>query len=369
MLRLFLKDESMKSWLLYGGMIGAGLLALFGGSRWFSSDEPAEPADSLSEVSQFSELEVVAPQAVPAPTAPARLKLNLPPHQPLSLLKTVEQVLIQKMPDGDRMSHSSLELQVAITLEEKAPDGSQLLSILYNRVRYRQDIAGRSFLFDSTVPSGPLPIEALPYKGLVGNGFSFWVGKDHRIRKSVGFAEFLKRAVREVPPAHQQRVLQAFSDLADESVANFVDDSLEFLPPQADVREEATWTRERHLEKPIPLLLRNQCTLRRLTEQFAEVEIAGTIAPHHTLAPPMAQAGDLQVIVRGGHSQGRCEIDRATGLPLHSEIKRFVDMEVRLADGRKFDQQKITTTTIRVQQSSASASGVIHAGAEFPANH
>ena len=77
-------------------------------------------------------------------------------------------------------------------------------------------------------------------------------------------------------------------------------------------------------------------------------------------------AGDLQVLVRGGRSKGHCEIDRKTGLPLHCEIKRRIDMEVQLADGRHFDQQKITTTTIRLfpQQSSPLANRIIPASAQ-----
>ncbi len=375
MLRLFLKDENMKTWLLYGGMIGAGLLALFGGSRWFSSDDPPEPAETLSEAAQFSELENIAPTEPPAPQArtepAARLQLNLPPGQPLPLWKSVEQVLIQKTPDGDRLSHSSLQLEATIRLEEKTPDGSQLVSVVYNRVRYRQDLAGRSFAFDSTVPSGPLPVEALPYQGLVGNGFSFWIGKDHRILKPVGFADFLKRCIRDVPPAQQQRVQASFSETTDEGVANFIDDSLGFLPPNPEVEVESSWTRERQVAKPVPLLLSSRCTLRRLTPQFAEVDIAGTIAHPKSFSPEAWPAGDLQVIVRGGHSKGRCEIDRQTGLPLHAEIKRFVDMEVRLASGQTFDQQKITTTTIRLfpRETSPAPSGVVPASAEFPARN
>ncbi len=193
----------MKTWLIFGGMILAGCLALFGGSRWFSADPSLEDAESLrdlaGDVAPLVEVENVSPPKPAALKPPMRLELHLPAHQPLPLLKTVEQVLIQKTQQGEQMSHSSLELAVTMQLEEKAADGSQLLSVVYNRVRYRQDVAGRTFVFDSSVPSGRLPVEALPYKGLVGNGFSFWIGKDHRIIKPVGFADFLKRCIREVP--------------------------------------------------------------------------------------------------------------------------------------------------------------------------
>ncbi len=360
----------MKTWLVMAGLVGVGCVALFSGSDFFSSAPENLEEEDLAEASPFAGLDDVNPQALKpqTPVATARLELQLPLNQPLPLLKTVEQVLIQKTKDGDRKSHSSLELTVTMRLQEQAQDGSQLLSVVYNRVRYRQDVAGKTFVFDSTVPSGQLPVEALPYKGLVGNGFSFWIGKDNRIIKPVGFADFLKRCIREVPPDQQQRVLLAFSDAADEGVANFVDDSIGFLPLNPTVKEEDTWNREQRLAKPIPLFLNSQCTLKRLTDQFAEVDIDGTIATTKTFGPLGQSPGDVQVIVRGGRSKGHSEIDRKTGLPLHSEIKRYVDMTVKLADGDQFDQQKITTTTIRLfPQQSRGQSPVIHAGAESPA--
>jgi len=354
----------MKTWWMLAGMVVIGGLALFGG--FGSSDDAPDPQEEFAEDPVLSDVEVTAPPTEPEPKSPAGLELRMPIQQPLPLLKTVEQVLVQKTPAGERISRSSLELAVTMRLEEKADDGSRLLSVVYNRVRYRQDLAGRTFVFDSTRPAERLPVEALPYKGLVGNGFSFWIGKDHRIIKPVGFADFLQRCIREVPQQERQRVLLAFSDAADEGVANFVDDSIGFLPPMPDVKEDDSWIRDRRLTKPIPLYLESQCTLKRLTEAYAEVDIDGSIAATKTFSPQNAAAADVQVIVRGGRSRGRCEIDRETGLPLHSEIKRYVDMEVQLADGQTFNQQKITTTTIRLfpQQSGPAGSGVIQVGGE-----
>ncbi len=358
----------MKTWFLLAGLLILGSLALFGGSHWFSADDVPGEEDVLQSVRDLSAEDSQKTAAAPVPKA--QLELNLPVGEPVSLLKTVEQVLIQKTPEGERTSRSSLELAVTLRLEEKADDGSRRLSVAYDRVRYRQNLAGRSFVFDSTVPSGPLPVGALPYKGLAGNGFSFWIGKDHRLLQPVGFADFLKRCLREVPPAQQRSVLMAFVEAAEEGVTDFVDDSLGFLPPTPSVGVNDAWNHERRLAGPVPLVLSTRCTLKRLTGQFAEIDLEGTITP---VKPPAASdrpGGDFKVIVRGGHSQGHCEIDRKTGLPAYGEIKRRIDMEVRLADGRHFDQQKTTTTTIRLSpqpESSEPESHVIPASAEFPA--
>ena len=194
----------MKTWFLLAGLVGLGSLALFGGSVWFSAEEVPAEEELLESVRDLSARDSQKPAAAPVPKA--RLELQLPLGEAVPLLKTVEQVLVQKTPEGERTSRSSLELAITLRLEEQAADGSRRLSVAYDRVRYRQSLAGRSFVFDSTVPSDPLPVEALPYKGLAGNGFSFWIGKDHRLLQPVGFADFLKRCLREVPPAQQRTV-------------------------------------------------------------------------------------------------------------------------------------------------------------------
>ena len=359
----------MKTWILWLGLLGAGVAAIWGGSSWFSSadNDVAVEDDLPAELLELSELsELAEPPPVPVKN---RLQLNLSLHQPVPLLKTVEQVLTQHVEAAEQVSRSSLELLVTLRLEEVAEDGSRRLGVVYNRVRYREDVAGRSFTYDSTVPATQWPVEALPYQGLVNNGFSFWIDKNHRLLRPVGFADFLKRCVKDVPPEQQQRVLLAFSNAADEGVANFIDDSLGYLPTDPNVGPGDTWEREHRLTKPIPLYLRSRCTLDKLNDQVAEIGITGSIATTKTFGPDESTpANDLRVIVRGGKAVGSCQIDLKTGLPLYSTIRRYVDMEVQLAGGRQFDQQKITTTTIRLfpQQSEASGGNVIQVSGESP---
>ena len=123
-----------------------------------------------------------------------------------------------------------------------------------------------------------------------------------------------------------------------------------FLPLASHpIMEGDTWTRERSLSRPVPLFIQNHCSLSRLTDRIADIDIAGTIATTRTFGEQrQTENGDVQVIVRGGHAHGTCRIDRETGLPLHCSVKHLLDMAVRQADGREFVQQKITTTTIRL---------------------
>ncbi|WP_166819762.1 DUF6263 family protein [Thalassoroseus pseudoceratinae] len=337
----------LNQWLLvfFCALIAGGC----GNSEEADSDQPAA-ASTLEGI----EPEISAPEPPPArtiaQTPSAVLKLNLQPGRRVPLLKTVQQTLIQKMPQGDIVNRDWLEMLVTLRLEQMTEDGRRKLSVHYERVRYQNEIGGKTISFDSDSDTGPLPAVMLPYRGLVNNGFAFWIGPDHRILKPVGFADFLKRCIRDVPPAQQEQVLNAFANSTEEGVANFVDDSIGYLP-LADhaVAAGDTWIRERSLSRPVPLFIQNHCSLSRLTDRIADIDIAGTIATTRTFGEQADHENhDVQVIVRGGHAHGSCRIDRETGLPLHASVKHLLDMAVRQADGREFVQQKITTTTIRL---------------------
>src|SRR5690606_16904531 len=111
---------------------------------------------------------------------------------------------------------SSLEMLMAITVEDVRPDGRKLFNVRYQRVRYVQEIDGERVEFDSTARPTAIPPEVAPYRRLVDNGFSFWLGPDNRIDDLVGFDEFLKRCVQDVPPARRGEVLAQFARTSSE---------------------------------------------------------------------------------------------------------------------------------------------------------
>lgn len=337
--------------------MGVTAVIAFSGCGWFGDDEGADP---------------VVPKADALPTAQVEaLELRLKVGDRFPLRKTVTQELHQASSIGPAISHTQLELLLTLTVEEVLPDRKRL-AVRYNRVKYSQDLAGDKFDVDSNRLDQNPPVAALPYLGLVDNGFAFWVGRDNQIIEPVGFPEFLERCVRAVPQTERKEVLKRFAQsTADEGVANFVDDSIGLLPYEVDgkskgtnVAEGDTWTRERRLMQPMPLYLNNRYTLRSLTPKFAEIDILGKVTPAATPKDP--EEGVVQasmkatpdVMVRGGNAFGTCTIDRSTGLPLESKVERYLEMNVRLPNGLAFEQRKRTVTTIQAfPQQTAAVSG------------
>ncbi|VAX42698.1 hypothetical protein MNBD_PLANCTO02-459 [hydrothermal vent metagenome] len=282
-----------------------------------------------------------------------QLELNLNVGDRFPLIKTVEQTLSQKVETGSNVSFSKLELLLAIEVKAVLSDGRKRLWVDYQRVQYSHDVAGEHVQYDSAKPKQHVPQAALVYQGLVGNGFAFWLGANNKITKIEKFDEFLKRCVRHAPASvRKQLLMKLYETTGDEGVANFIDDSIGLLPYFAEEKNKQTyvtigdsWKRRRQVVRPLPMYYDSLYTLRSINPRTAIIDVSGTIRPSTTMAK---KKGDkFSMTVRGGRSFGECTIDRKTGLPLISEVTRYIDMQVTPAEGKPFNQQKMIVTKIR----------------------
>jgi hypothetical protein len=303
-----------------------------------------------------------------APTEPAldapELRLRLPAGMRFPVLKTVRQTVVQHgTAAGDSIAGlSELEMLMSVAVEEVAPDGQTRLWVRFERITYRQDAAGQRFEFDSRRPATDLPLEAAVYAAMAGDGFAFRVGADNRIAERIDFDPFLERCLASVPADERDRVTSRIAESSgDESVANFVDDSIGLLPLRPNHGSIAaagdSWRRERSIVRPVRLFIVENCTLVRLDDTAAQIDVNGSIAASETFDRADEFDGSAQVRVVGGHSIGHCRADRATGLPLDSRLERLIKLRVRQADGREFDQVKRIETTIRAFPRQPAASG------------
>lgn len=280
-----------------------------------------------------------------------RLELRLQKGDRFPLVKTVHQTLNQRSELAPALAETQLELTLIITVEEVRHDAI-LLGVRYSRVNYAHDVAGQRLSYDSSTHQGAIPWDALPYAGMINNGFAFWLGRDNSIREMVGYKEFLERCVADVPLERRETLLSEISNrFGDDGVANFVDDSIGLLPYDSTVDPDAAsrvlpgdvWTRERRLMQPVPVQLISTYRLTDINETTAEIDITGRIASGDAAA--MGTAGRLKI--SGGHSLGRCIVDRATGLPLEMNLTRYITMKLTTADEKEVVQEKTIVTTIR----------------------
>jgi hypothetical protein len=297
-----------------------------------------------------------APSA--APTAQSgqgtSLELRLNRGDRFPLIKTIEQTLIQRSDQFPATAHTQLDLTMAISVRDASPEAI-LMHVDYSRVRYSHDINGHRIVFDSDTHQGSVPEDVVPYAGMVGNGFSFWLGRNNQIKELVDYREFLQQCVRNVPVERRQTLLSEISTrFGDDGVANFVDDTIGLLPYNSSVDPQSAtqvlpgdvWKRERRLMQPIPIYMTSTYRLVNITDTTAEIDITGRIASGETFVDSNNTTG-AAVRILGGQSLGSCLVDRATGLPLELKRTRFLNMQVKTEDGTVVSQDKQIVTTIR----------------------
>ncbi|MBL8812193.1 MAG: hypothetical protein JNM43_18660 [Planctomycetaceae bacterium] len=316
--------------------------------------EPAEPIDEeLAEKDSVKEDESADARLASAPNDPkgVRLELHLKEGDRFPLIKTIEQTLIQKSDTAPASARTRLELTLAISVEQEREDAI-LLRVNYGRVNYEHDINGQRLSFDSQTHQGAVPWDAIPYAGMVGNGFSFWLGRNNRIRELVGYKQFLERCVANVPLERRETLLAELSNrFGDDGVANFVDDSIGLLPYDATVDQENAsrvmvgdeWIQDRRMMLPVPVHTKTTYRLLDINDRTAEVDITGRV----DASEAVQATGPGRVRVSGGRSTGNCTVDRATGLPLEMRLNRELTIHVTTEDNHEVVQEKEILTTIR----------------------
>jgi len=302
--------------------------------------------------------------------AEGELELKLKIGDRFPLRKTVEHRLTQTDKSGTTVSTSRTEMLLTLVVEDVLADGRKQMAVRYHRVRHEQDVGGRRVAYSSERATDPVPPEAMLYAGLANNGFSFWVGANNKVSDIVGFNDFLKRCLRNIPAQHATSVQQQLETTrSEEGIANFIDDSIGLLPystdpshPAVAVKEGSYWDLEpRRSDAPIPMLVTTRCMLKELSATTAEIMLTGNITGPKNPVTMRSADGDMKVLVKGGQCNGSCRVDRKTGLPTQSQVQRYFELAMEMPNGQRVQQNKETMSTItsyldQSQQADASAS-------------
>jgi hypothetical protein len=324
-------------WMSSVGLCAA--LAFIAGCSSGEAVQPDEPRESTTAADPV------------VPTAPAveraTLELRLSPGDRFPLRKVVEQELIQSEAGREpEVSQSRLEMLMAITVEDVTETGTRF-AVRYDRIRYARQVGDEVLQYDSLQPPVAVPLELAAYQGMLGQGFSFRIGRDNRIAEVIGFAEFLQASLREVPEGNRSDVLLGVeSSSGEDGVTDFVDDTIGLLPFDAPKSPGDTWRRPRDIARPVPMHIDTVCTLRDLTPEIAVVDLRGQVTPVMTSGVQAASHEDVQLYVHGGTIEGHCIIYRDTGLPQESHVVQTVEMTVSLPGGERLEQQKRVVTRV-----------------------
>ncbi len=347
------RHKSVPAWFLTA-------LAMFWlcGCGWWGGqadrDAEEEADDSVEEPARVA--------AVAGTPAAATAKPDLGPKvgDRFPLLKTVKQTLQQPSPQGWAVSRSVVETWLTVSIEEirrvesqrpeqNARGDQKRMLVKFDRIRFSQELPGQPRIeYDSSTPTEPVPPAALAYQGLKDNSLGFWLSADNQVVELVGFEQFVNRCLQDVPPERRRQMAAAIAvPTAAEGIATFVDENIGLLPGTA-AREGDSWLRDRQVLQPVPLHVSQKHTLRQIAADVADIDIQGVISAPIPNGPPSLPGREVRIAIRGGQSQGRCRLDRRTGLPLDSRVEQSLEMTAYMPNGTEFDQYKSTITSVQV---------------------
>jgi hypothetical protein len=327
------------------------LAVTLAGCGWGGNDEPEEP--------QIPEWVSESPAA--SQPAKSQLALHLRAGDRFPLRKIIEREVAQTTPDGQPQRHQlRIELTLGMTVDE-VRDGRTRFRVRYDRVRYTHHLPDEVIDYDSASPPAQLPLSILAWHAMVGDGFSFWVGRDNQIAAVEGFHEFLDRCLAGIPAERREEVILSIESSSGENgVSDFVDNAIGLLPYGEVKTPGQSWERSRHIGRPVPMVLDNTYTLKELDDQRAVVQITGTITPSTTLMDTEhADISKVRMTVRSGSTWGTCVLFRDSGLPQQSRVEHDILMTVHMSGGRQFDQRVRGATTIEAFPMQIGAATVI----------
>lgn len=315
---------------------------------WLTEEEPATDAEAITLAAATSSA-VTAPDEPPG--ARASQEFSLTPGQRFSVRRVVEQELEQASLNGvPQISRSRVELVLAFTVKDAQPD-RQRLGVRYDQVMYTHDIFGESVEYDSRNPPEVIPFAALAYHALGNEEFEFERTRDPYsaegvVTNVIGYQEFVERCLQRVPADQRDPVrLELETTSGEKLIGELYHHATGLIGEGSERTLGDSWGHQSQMFRPFPMQVDTHYTLQALSDDVADILISGTITPLTPLGEAPGGEQEVRIAVESGHTEGRCTVDRVSGLPRESRVVRTIDMRVQTG-GVEFTQQKRTVTTI-----------------------
>ena len=270
--------------------------------------------------------------------------------------KTIEQSLSADPSSAITSVSEQIELLMALKVLKAMPQ-KYLLELRFQGVRYQSRIGDRDVTYDSRSP-GIVPPEALPYKGLLNNGFVIHLSNDNRILAIQDYEEFLNQCIAEYPESMKPEMLQqlGIEDLSPQnriaSAMAFLDESIALMPfgefgtPEDPFPIDAKWKKVLRRSRPIPLLEHLNARIEHISgdKATAHVVLQGNLRPLKPQGALTAQAVKMKVL--GGSTTGSCSISLKTGLPQSCRIQRDYEIEIASLTSSPVAARKTVVTSL-----------------------
>ena len=270
--------------------------------------------------------------------------------------KVIEQSLTGDPGSSLNAVSEKIELLLSMTVINETPT-SYGLEVSFHNIRYHHTVGDQQIVYDSR-SSANVPPEALPYQGLLENGFTLVLNRDNTIREIKGYPKFIEKCISQYPVSLQQGLTQRLGGDATNpqqtvSMAmSFLDESIALLPFGPLTFEgdsfplESTWPTSFVRSQPVPVEESIQSRIQHVSGdgQTAHVTIRGELRPLNPQGSVTVTAVRTRIL--GGEITGSCSISLETGLPKSCRIQRDLALEIASLSQPTITARKIVVTSL-----------------------
>jgi hypothetical protein len=258
------------------------------------------------------------------------LKLRLQQGQSYGTKMVAEQTITQTIQGQTMDVKQTIGMAYTYAVTKVESDGSALVDVSYDWVRYAQDGPMGTMEYDSSNPPANTPEEALVYAALLGRRFSMTMTPLGEVAEVRGIDEMLSHILLwlNVPEGSERdALLEGLESQFGEQAMRESFEKASTIYPGKPVTVGDLWSKKVALATGMPMILDNTWTLQSRKDGVAFIDVKTKVSPNPD-AKPLEYGGMTVTYDLSGEQSGTLEVDEASGWVLRSSIKQNISGQI-----------------------------------------
>ena len=252
------------------------------------------------------------------------LRLRLKKGDVYQVKQSVEQKITQEV-QGQKMEIAqTFGFGYLYVVEQVDAESTATVKITYYSVAMKQDGLMGHTEYDSTHPPEAVPMQAKPFAGMLGQGFTMKITPEGEVKEVKGVGAMLQKMLENsgLPegPMRDGLISGLKNQFSDEGMKEMMGQVTGFYPKER-VGVGDTWKRQMMITKGLPMIIDSTYKLKSRKDGVAKIEAVMVVKPN-----PKAKPMDMGIMKigykLGGKQQGTFEINEATGMLKRSHVKQ-----------------------------------------------
>jgi hypothetical protein len=259
------------------------------------------------------------------------LKMNLQKGKTYTYLMTSTQEVKQTAMGQQMQINQNMAFGYKMNVKDVSPEGDQTLETSYDRIKISQKSSFANNEYDSENKKDSLSPMAKLFKALRSGTFTVVMSKDGLVKDIHGYKDIIEKMMTSVASRNdssremiKEQITGHFNDKAlKESLQNGWN-----IYPDQPVGIGDSWVKKNSLSAGFPLDLTTTYTVKDITRNKVILTVKSDINPGKDSTTTLM---GIEMKIKGSQ-EGTMEVDRKTGLPLHSNITQEISGAISMAN-------------------------------------